>query len=204
MREKSHETQTIESGGNRTVRWVQNGESLVSVSMSEQQPPMDVILTATIDQIASPPVINSDVSTTFDPAVASPYQLRHDVSATTADLGTAEVGEFSTEFFVGSESSSVPGGIEKAVLCPVTGEVLLPTGSQLEISDFVVSASARVGVTLRFDPPGVTIMRAMLNANETVVTNFTGLVRSTDQQAVKIDCGLPATVTVTFLGSKSF
>ena len=101
-------------------------------------------------------------------------------------------------------ASAGAGFVFRAIDCPRTGFTLIPPGSRLELSDFVVSADAPTEVKLRFSPFDQQILRLFLNANETVVVNLTGQVESDAEQALKVDCTGTANLGVTAVGTTAF
>ena len=85
--------------------------------------------------------------------------------------------------------------------CPKTGFNLLPAGGRYSIDDIIISSDAVTDVTIRFNPPRLVVLTAFMDANDTVVTNFQEEVETNDEQAIKIDCGGVATVSVTLVGN---
>ena len=96
--------------------------------------------------------------------------------------------------------------VQKNFACPRNNFTVVPTGSNISVSDVIVSANKNQTVTLKFAQPGnVTFMRVYLKANETVVSNFQGGVEGDNDQAVKMDCAgtTGTTVSVTIVGNGS-
>ena len=105
---------------------------------------------------------------------------------------------------VGEVIEGAAGFVKQDISCPVSGASLKAPGSQLEVSDIVISSDAVTDVKIRFNNPNTTIMTVYMGANETVTANFTGQIGSAEEQALKVDCGGSANISVTIVGTEAF
>jgi hypothetical protein len=102
-----------------------------------------------------------------------------------------------------SPIATAGGFVHKSVECPKTGFLLIPPGARLKISDLIISSSGATEATIFYNPPRFQVLTAFLDANETVVTNFTGQVEGERGQALKMTCSGVATVSVTIVGTEA-
>ena len=103
-----------------------------------------------------------------------------------------------------SPIATAGGFVHKSVECPKTGFLLIPPGQRLKISDLIISSSGATEVTIFYNPPKFSVLTAYLDANETMVTNFTGQVEGEKGQALKMTCSGVATASVTIVGTEAF
>jgi len=95
--------------------------------------------------------------------------------------------------------------VSKTFNCPANGLQILPVGSNVTISDIIISANKNQTVTIKFRPVTLVVMTAYIKANESVVSNFQGDVEGGNDQSLKLDCSGTAEtkVSVTIVGNGS-